>query len=118
MTPSNTEMTGFARGVVYNVASFAIMGVLGFAINALIARYYGDTGLGIFSQVFAFFIIASQLAAGGFVFAAMRFCAKHTADRDKISGIVLSGLIFVGIRGMHCLPADMDGQRTNRAIIG
>ena len=43
MTRSSTEMTGFARGVVYNVASFAIMGVLGFAINALIARYYGDT---------------------------------------------------------------------------
>ena len=58
------------------------MGVLGFAINALIARFYGDTGLGIFSQLFAFFIIASQLVAGGFVFTAMRFCAKHTAGRD------------------------------------
>ena len=88
MPRSSTEMSGFARGLIYNVASFAIMGVLGCAINALIAWYYGDTGLGIFSQVFAFFIIASQLAAGGFFFAAMRFCAKHTADRDKISGIV------------------------------
>ena len=59
MTRSSTERTGFARGVVYIVASFAIMSVLGFAIYALIARYYGDTGLGIFSQVFAFFILAS-----------------------------------------------------------
>ncbi|MBX3162079.1 MAG: oligosaccharide flippase family protein [Deltaproteobacteria bacterium] len=55
----------FSRDVMWNVASLGIAGVCGLGVNFLISHAYGTTALGVFNQVFAAYMIFSQLAALG-----------------------------------------------------
>ena len=55
----------FRRDVIWNLASLAFLAVAGVGINLLIAATGGPDALGVFQQVFAVFVIASQLAVFG-----------------------------------------------------
>jgi hypothetical protein len=66
MTTSDRADGGrFRRDVAWNVASIAVLGVSGIALNAIIARTYDAAALGVFNQVMAAYILFSQLAVGG-----------------------------------------------------
>jgi O-antigen/teichoic acid export membrane protein len=55
----------FRRDLVWNVGSLALAGVCGILVNVLIAKYYDPDALGIFNQVFAFYLLFSQVAVLG-----------------------------------------------------
>jgi O-antigen/teichoic acid export membrane protein len=55
----------FSRDVLWNVASLGIAGVCGIGLNYLIGEFYGAGVLGVFNQVFAAYLVFSQLAALG-----------------------------------------------------
>ncbi len=59
--PSNK----FSRDVIWNIASLAIAGLCGIALNYLIGLIYDDAALGVFNQVFAIYIFFSQIAVLG-----------------------------------------------------
>ena len=43
-------------GVTWNVASLAVLGLAGIALNVLIGRYFGAAALGVFNQVMGAYI--------------------------------------------------------------
>src|SRR5690349_7530199 len=59
------NMSQFRVEVIWNLASFVILGLSGVLINILIGYAYDASALGVFNQVFAVYIFFSQLAVGG-----------------------------------------------------
>ena len=55
----------FGQDVIWNVASYGIMAVSGVVINVIIWLVYSPDVLGVFNQVFAVYVIASQFAVAG-----------------------------------------------------
>jgi len=59
-----------------NLASFVVLGISGIAINLLIGRYYTPDTLGVFNQVFAFYILGAQFGAFGIHFSTLHYVAR------------------------------------------
>ena len=94
----------FNRDVLWNIASLGVLGVAGVIINVLIARddRYGDEALGVFNQVFAFYIILSQFAVAGVHLSALKYVSHHQDDRAKCgeissAALMLSALMAAGV---------------------
>lgn len=88
------------KGIVWNYASLIILGVSGIGINFLIAHSFGASSLGVFNQIFAFYIVLSQFAVGGIHFSALKSVAEHYRNREKIESILSAGLILAGVLGL------------------
>jgi O-antigen/teichoic acid export membrane protein len=85
-----------ARGVWWNVGSLAVAGALGLVFNALIAYVYGAPALGVFNQVFAVYIVVTQLGALGVHYSVLKHvAAAPEAERATIAttGIVVAGAL-------------------------
>ncbi|BEQ13530.1 lipopolysaccharide biosynthesis protein [Desulfoferula mesophila] len=89
-----SEDGGKFRGdVMWNLLSLGVLGASGISINILISIYYSPAYLGIFNQVYAVYIIASQVAALGVHLSAQRSVAAHGEDRDEWKTAALSAWI-------------------------
>jgi O-antigen/teichoic acid export membrane protein len=107
--------TRFSSGVIYNLISFGVIGVSGFLLNALIGRIYGEAALGQFSQVFAAYLILSQLAVGGFYFSTLRFVSEHIEMPQEAGAILNTALLLglvqsIAIAGATWLAAPLIGR--------
>ncbi len=83
---------GLRSGISWNVASLAVMGLSGVALNVLIGWFYDAATLGVFNQVFAAYIIASQFAAGGVHLSVLTAVARHSDEPQRCAAIIRSGL--------------------------
>lgn len=83
----------FQRDVVWNFASFALLGVAGIALNVLIGWHYGLTTLGVFNQVVAAYIVFSMLATAGIHASVLRAVSGAEGDEDAARGAVLGGFL-------------------------
>lgn len=81
-----------SRDVVWNVASLAVAGGAGILLNFLVGVLYGSATLGVFNQVFAAFSLASQLAALGLHYSALRATAA-ASDDGEIRAVVVGALL-------------------------
>lgn len=84
----------FNAEVVWNLASVGILGVSGILMNGVIARWRGAEALGIFNQVFAIYIMLSQIAVGGVHLSVLRCLSYHQDDRAKCGEIASAGLLL------------------------
>lgn len=91
MTPSR-----FTRDVIWNVASLVVLGVSGLVINSLILAARGAEDLGIFNQVFAVYIVVSQLAVGGIQFSTLKYCSSAQNNLVECAQITSSAIMLVG----------------------
>ena len=78
------------------MGAFAVQGVCGLALNVLIGRFYGPASLGLFNQVFALYIFASQIAVFGFHFSAIKYVAEYRDD-PKIAQTAAVSAIFLTV---------------------
>lgn len=90
----------FNRDVTWNVLSLGILGVSGMLTNTLILACQGPGALGIFNQVFAFFIVASQVSVGGLQFSVLKYCSHEQEHIERCSVIVSSALLLVSGLGL------------------
>ncbi len=88
----------FTQGIAWNVLSLAILGCSGIVCNALIQIWRGPEALGVFNQVFAIYIIASQLAVGGLQFSTLKHCSHAQGNRDECGDILVTAFVL-GIAG-------------------
>lgn len=88
----------FRAGVAWNLVSFALMGISGVLLNVLVAKYYVSTVLGVFNQVFAIYIMASQLAVFGVHYSLLHY-GSTLADQDPKSAgeSTVSALLIVSV---------------------
>ena len=87
-----TDQEVRSRDVVWNVASLAVAGGAAILLNFLIGLTYGTAALGVFNQVFAAFSLASQLAALGLHYSALRATAAAGGE-EELRAIVVGALL-------------------------
>ena len=75
------QLTG---DVVWNLVSFAVMGIAGLALNLLIATFYDASTLGVFNQVYAVYILLSQVAVAGIHLSVLKYAAAEPKAADEI----------------------------------
>ena len=89
------EKNKFNRDVLWNIGSLGILGAGGLCINFIIIACRGPEALGVFNQVFAFYIIISQVAVGGLQFSALKHCSHAQDNPDECARIAASALMLV-----------------------
>lgn len=88
------------RDIFWNILSLIILAICGFIINPIILKIKGPEALGVFNQVFSFFIVVSQFSVGGIQFSVLHYCSKNVDGKEKYSIIISSALfivLFIGI---------------------
>src|SRR5687767_9373041 len=76
------------------------MGAAGVALNSAIVLLAGSAALGVFNQVYAVYVVASQLAAFGLHDAAQKHVAEHATDPTARSLAGRSALRLVARTGL------------------
>jgi O-antigen/teichoic acid export membrane protein len=95
----------FSRDVLWNLGSIVVLGLAGIVINIVIASYSGSEALGIFNQVFAIYVLLSQLTVGGLQFSVLKHTSHHQSENIKCAEIALSALILsAGLTLLICIP--------------
>lgn len=113
-----------AADTVWSYAAFAVMAAGGLAINIVIGAVFGATGLGVFGQVMAIFVIAGHVSAAGLHNATFRSIALTP---EAAAGILTSGLaaalpfaLGTALLALLCAPAMgrvLDSPATATAIL-
>lgn len=85
----------FAKDTAWNITSFGFMGITGILLNILIAKYYTVATLGVFNQVYAIYILFSQLAVCGIHFSVLKHVSQFKDDASLIQNILISALFVV-----------------------
>ena len=73
--------------MLWNVASLAVQGISLIVWTILVGKYRGQDALGVFSLVYAVYIVLSQVAVGGVHASVLRHVSFHQDDRPKCVGI-------------------------------
>lgn len=76
------------------MVSFVIMGLCGILANILIGHFFDTVTLGIFNQVWAFYIFLSQLGAYGIHYSVLKFIAEVHEDMARTKVIALSAIVL------------------------
>jgi O-antigen/teichoic acid export membrane protein len=80
--------------------SYAIVGGVGLLLNIVIAYYYGANHLGVFNQVYAIYILLSQLAVSGVHLSILKVTAQFSKEqiiiRDSFSAALFLTIITAG----------------------
>jgi O-antigen/teichoic acid export membrane protein len=83
----------FRADVLWNFASIVVLGVSGIALNTLIASVYDAAALGVFNQVWAPYVLGSQLAVGGIDLSVLKEVAAGPKEREHVARTVVGALI-------------------------
>ncbi len=82
----------FSVDFIWNVASLGILSVSGIIINTFIATYAGAEALGLFNQVFSFYIMLSQLSAFGIHLSVLKHVSYNYNDQALVTEIMSSAI--------------------------
>jgi O-antigen/teichoic acid export membrane protein len=88
-----------AAGVLANYASLIVMGASGLVINLAIARLQGSAAQGVFNQIYAVFVILSQLSCGALHHSAQKHIAEHSDDPGSHRAIAWPALGAAALSG-------------------
>ena len=81
--------------MAWNLGSLVVVGVCGIAINVLTTACFGAARLGVFNQVMAIYLIASQLAVGGFAYSTLALAARAGEDRQQVSATITAAILLL-----------------------
>jgi O-antigen/teichoic acid export membrane protein len=77
------------------MSGFIIASVLSLAANLIVIHFWGRTGMGVFIQAFAIYILATQIGVLGTQNATLTFLGRQHHNTTKLSsGIVLAALLL------------------------
>lgn len=88
------------KDIIWNYLSLGILAVSGILINVIIAGFYGAETLGVFNQVYAVYIVASQFATGGVQLSVIKHVAEFVEDSEKLNKIISSATVLAFILGI------------------
>ncbi len=80
--------------VLWNVGSLGVLAAAGIALNLVIAATRGPDALGVFNQVYALYIMLSQLSVGGLHFSVLRSVSHNPNDRGRCADQAVSALLL------------------------
>ena len=105
----------FSSDLWFNAAAFGGSAVLGVLLNLFIVRYHDAAALGVFNQVYAVYILLSQLAVGGVHLAVQAIAprelqAGRSYDAGLTATLLLSGLSSVIVMAVAWTFRDLPGR--------
>ncbi len=83
----------FKSDVLWNFASIAVLGASGILINVFVVDTFDTAALGVYSQVWAWYVFFSQLAVGGVDLSVLKAVSAHSKDRKELAEIVVGALV-------------------------
>lgn len=83
--------------ISWGVVGLAVLGVSGFALNVVIARFYNVAVLGAFSQVFAVYVLFAQFAAVGCQYSCVKFIAEYAEDEAERDTVITAAFVLVAV---------------------
>jgi O-antigen/teichoic acid export membrane protein len=95
----------FSTDIAWNIASFAVVGVVGVLLNFAVARYYDTAVLGVFNQIYALYILLSQVAVGGVHLSVLQKSAQFAGDLRQVSESFTAGLLLTCLTAAATLLA-------------
>ena len=112
----------FRSDVAWNIGSLAIAGGSGIVLNVLIGLVYDAAALGVFNQVFAAYILGSQVAALGVHHSVLQqvAAAEERSGRAAAttSGLAVAIALGVAVAGMFALAAPLIGSLVSSPDVG
>jgi O-antigen/teichoic acid export membrane protein len=91
----NIIKSKFAVDSFFNLMSVILLGICGLLLNFTIARKYGAQTLGVFNEVYAFYIIFSQFAALGVQVSSLKHIAQFSESSEQCKNIFSGAFIIV-----------------------
>ncbi len=85
----------FNQDVLWNMTSLVILALGGVLVNAIILRVQGADALGIFNQVYAIYIVLSQIGVGGLQHSVLKHISYVQADRALCADITAAALLLI-----------------------
>lgn len=86
----------FNRDAVWLAGSFGTLAICGVILNVVIIDKLGNEALGIFNLVYAFYVILSQVAAGGLNFSALAYISRNR-DNAPVCAAITASALLVGV---------------------
>ena len=87
-------MGKFGSDVIWNIASLAVLAVCGIVMNIIIAWYYSPDVLGAFNQVYAVYMVFSQLAVAGIHLSVLKYVAQYSSKPGTYRSLFTVGLFL------------------------
>jgi O-antigen/teichoic acid export membrane protein len=84
----------FNSDLIWNLICFAFVVVIGIMLNAIITKFYDESVLGVFNQIYAIYMLLSQLAVGGVHLSVQKYIPEYTNDSKKANVILTSALVL------------------------
>ena len=79
--------------ILYGLASFSLIGLIGILVNVLIAYHYNAEVLGVFNQAYAVFLLLSQLCVWGLHLSILRFLPEK--NNEESSDLIFSSAFYL-----------------------
>ena len=90
--------------ILWNLLSFVLIAINGVVLNILILSRYGSASLGLFNQIYASFIVLSQLAVNGIHFSVLKTISLGGDSRDSsqkfTSALTLAAVVSALVIGL------------------
>lgn len=104
----NKKLTG---DLIWNYASTIFLAASGFLFSIIIALFYDEAVLGVFNQIYTYYILSSQIAVFGVHLAITRYAAVQPENIKSVKELLSSGLcaaavtstVTVGLAGVGYL---------------
>lgn len=114
----DSRKSKFNTDLLWNMASFGLSGVIGILLNIIIVKKYDTETLGVFNQIYAIYILLSQVAVGGVHLSVQLFIPKHIheqAESNRIlsASLLVSTLTSFAVMGLAFFLADVPGKILN-----
>ena len=87
----------FGQDILWNIASYGVMAVSGVAINVIIWLAYSPDVLGVFNQVFAVYVIASQFAVAGIHLSVVKYVAQYSSQVEIYRAVNTAAILLATV---------------------
>jgi O-antigen/teichoic acid export membrane protein len=97
---SSKDPSNFRSDTVWNFISFFIQAIAGAVLTLSLYFIFGSESLGVFTQLYAVFVITGQLFVLGLNDSVLKHSAQYVFDKKSVSHLALSALILSFITGI------------------
>jgi O-antigen/teichoic acid export membrane protein len=91
---SNVKKKSVFLDIILNYNALLLGGLSGILINIIISYAHGPCGLGVFNQIYAFYVILSQFAVGGIHLSALKHVAGWKGSSATLGRIAWSSFVL------------------------
>lgn len=101
------KVSDFSVDILWNIGSLIFLASSGLIMNGIIVATSGVEALGIFNQVYAFYVILSQIGTGGIQLSVLKHISYVKDDIAQCADIAVNALILVIIISLPIVTIGM-----------